>query len=360
MSPDPDQFSDDLLSWYDDYARDLPWRQTGPGGHSNPYHVWISEVMLQQTGVSTVGDYFHRFIDRWPTIADLAKASQDEVLCQWAGLGYYARGRNLLKAAKKMVADFDGKVPNDLDDLLSLPGIGPYTAAAILAIAFDMPAAVVDGNIKRVIARLYAIRDPIGRSSVKNQIKKHVQSLTPDHRPGDFAESMMDLGSMVCTPRDPSCNICPVRSHCDGINLGIAGNLPIKKKKSKRPEKSGTVYAIISPDGDQLLLRHRPDVGLLGGMVELPTTDWTKHHTPPDSCPDFWPDDFAPPDWRVLDETLTHVFSHFSLTLTICVFKLDEFIAFDGHFWHTLDDLDNLALPTVMRKVIDRLDISTS
>ena len=242
-----------LLAWYDAHARDLPWRSKR-GKKPDPYHVWLSEIMLQQTTVAAVKDYYIKFLSRWPRVSDLARASQEDVLRAWAGLGYYARARNLHACAIKVVDEWNGKFPDTEEELRSLPGIGPYTAAAIAAIAFDRPHAAVDGNVERVMARVYAIETPL--PAAKPMIKEKAQALVPEKRAGDFAQALMDLGATICTPRTANCGICPWTDHCEGSTRGIAESLPLKAPKAKVPTRHGIAFWVERDDG-HILLRSR-------------------------------------------------------------------------------------------------------
>ncbi|MEM9438038.1 MAG: A/G-specific adenine glycosylase, partial [Pseudomonadota bacterium] len=254
----------------------MPWR-VGPadraqGERPDPYRVWLSEVMLQQTTVVTVRDYFLKFISIWPTVSDLAAAEDADVMAAWAGLGYYARARNLLKCARAVVTDHRGVFPDTREELLTLPGIGPYTASAIAAIAFDEPATVVDGNVERVMARLHDIHTPLPKA--KAELTEIAELYTPRHRPGDYAQAVMDLGATICTPRNPVCGICPVRTPCVARREGTALDLPKKEPKKPKPTRRGTAYVAFREDG-AILLETRPEKGLLGGMLGFPTTEWS-------------------------------------------------------------------------------------
>ena len=259
-----------LLAWYDRHRRTLPWRAPA-GRRADPYVVWLSEIMLQQTTVATVGDYFRRFVERWPTIEALAAAPIDEVLSAWAGLGYYARARNLHACALAVAGPHGGRFPTEEAALLALPGIGAYTAAAIRAIAFDQPASAVDGNVERVIARLFAIETPL--PDAKTEIKARAARLVPAERAGDYAQAMMDLGATVCTPRNPRCVICPLMANCKARKLGLAEDLPRRAPKALKPTRRGLAFVLARKDG-AILLRKRPPKGLLGGMDEVPSSPW--------------------------------------------------------------------------------------
>jgi len=296
--------SDVLLAWYDAHARDLPWRvPPGSDAAADPYRVWLSEVMLQQTTVAAVRGYFATFTTRWPDVHALARAEDGAVMGAWAGLGYYARARNLLACARIVSRDLGGTFPGTEEGLLRLPGIGPYTAAAIAAIAFRRPAIVVDGNVERVMARLRAIDTPL--PAAKAPIRDAAAALTPTARPGDYAQAVMDLGATICTPRAPSCMICPWRGICAARAAGIAERLPVKAPRKAKPTRRGHVY--LARRGDDWLLERRPDKGLLGGMLAFPTSDWSA--APSDVPP-------LPGDWRVAGE-VRHTFTHFHLILTV-------------------------------------------
>ncbi|MFZ5616057.1 MAG: A/G-specific adenine glycosylase, partial [Pseudomonadota bacterium] len=262
-----------LLKWYDANARELPWR-VGPearkaGERPVPYRVWLSEIMLQQTTVATVRPRFNEFLARWPTVEAMAAASLDDVLGQWAGLGYYARARNLHKCAVEVARA--GGFPKTEEELRALPGVGQYTAAAIAAIAFDAPAIVMDGNIERVAARLFAIKTPLPKA--KAELKEAIGAVWPEKRSGDFAQALMDLGAGVCSPRNPKCLLCPLSAHCEARAKGIAESLPRKAKRPEKPLRRGIAYALVNSKGE-ILFERRPEKGLLGGMLGLPGTEW--------------------------------------------------------------------------------------
>ena len=334
-----------LLGWYDRNARTLPWR-VGPveraaGLRPDPYRVWLSEVMLQQTTVVAVKSYFSRFTALWPTISDLAIAEDAQVMGEWAGLGYYARARNLLKCARIVVSDHGGVFPGTREGLLALPGIGPYTAAAIAAIAHDQPEVVVDGNVERVMARLFAIQTPLPRA--KPELTRAAASLTPNKRSGDYAQAVMDLGATICTPKLPKCSLCPWRSCCEAYSRGIAADLPHRQPTPPKPTRRGIVYVAQRDDGAWLLER-RPDRGLLGGMLCWPGSDWSDS---PKS---------APPDqagWQILQEEVRHTFTHFHLHLQVAVARLPMQSAPGAGEFITKEAFRPAELPTVMRKVFD-------
>ncbi|WP_174802642.1 A/G-specific adenine glycosylase [Martelella limonii] len=338
-------YSEHLLAWYDRHHRDLPWR-TGPlekmrGVRPDPYHVWLSEIMLQQTTVQAVKAYYEKFLARWPRVEDLAAAPSDDVMAAWAGLGYYARARNLKKCAETVAAEHGGIFPDTLDGLKALPGIGDYTAAAVAAIAFDRPEAVVDGNVERVVTRLFTIETPL--PAAKPEIRAFTAKLTPDERPGDFAQAMMDLGATLCTPKRPACALCPLNGNCRALAEDDPERFPLKLPKKQRPVRRGAAFVAETPDG-RVLLRTRPGTGLLGGMAEPPTTGWTARldgETESSAAP------FAA-NWTDAGE-ITHIFTHFELRLTVWHAITPE-RAIEGGRWETA--LGEKALPSVMKKAI--------
>lgn len=336
-----------LLKWYDQHRRSMPWRAP-PGRMADPYHVWLSEVMLQQTTVATVGPYFEEFLTRWPTVDDLARAGLDDVLHGWQGLGYYARARNLHRCAQAVSRDHGGSFPEDEDGLRALPGIGAYTAAAVAAIAFDRPATVVDGNVERVIARLFGVETPL--PAAKKEIGKLAAALTPRKRPGDHAQAMMDLGATTCTPRKPSCGRCPFGDDCVAHAAGTAETLPRKAPKAERPTRRGVAFWAMGPGG-AVLLRRRPEKGLLGGMMEIPSTDWREQGWETGAAMDHAPVDS---DWRALTGVVRHTFTHFHLELSVMAANVDGNGKDDqdGQVWCPIDRLGDYALPTVMKKIV--------
>jgi A/G-specific adenine glycosylase len=340
-----------LLDWYDRERRELPWRYA-PGKKADAYRVWLSEIMLQQTVVKTVIPYYAAFLERWPTVQDLASAGLDDVMVAWAGLGYYSRARNLHKCAQVVVASHGAKFPRDEATLLTLPGIGPYTAAAIASIAYGARVTPVDGNVERVVSRLFALETPL--PAAKPEIKRLAATLTPDARTGDFAQAMMDLGATVCTPKRPSCLMCPLHRRCDGYAQGIQDTLPRKAAKAARPERFGHAFVALREDG-HILLRQRPDTGLLARMIEVPSTDWL------DDLPAVKDAMRAAPvrgDWWPVPGVVAHVFTHFKLELVVHVALVptDAALTFwaDGNRcrWVPRRALAGQALPSVMRKII--------
>jgi A/G-specific adenine glycosylase len=347
MTPAPSHASR-LLEWYDRHRRSLPWRAPA-GSTSAPYIVWLSEIMLQQTTVATVGDYFHRFVKRWPTVEALAAAPIDEVLSAWAGLGYYARARNLHACARTVAEQLGGRFPEDEAALLALPGIGPYSAAAIRAIAFDQPASAVDGNVERVIARLYALETPL--PDAKPEIQALAAKLVPRQRAGDYAQAMMDLGATVCVPKSPRCVICPLMKSCRALKLGIAEELPRRAPKADKPTRRGLAFVLARKDG-AILLRKRPPKGLLGGMDEVPSSPWREGKLVIAEALKQAP---VPANWTVLDGGVRHTFTHFHLELAVAratatTTRLARLAP--GSAWVEIDRMTERALPTVMRKVI--------
>jgi A/G-specific adenine glycosylase len=336
-----------LVAWYDRHHRELPWRTT-PGEamrglRPDPYRVWLSEIMLQQTTVEAVKPYFRAFTERWPDVKALAAADPDDIMKAWAGLGYYSRARNLRKCAELVAGTLGGRFPDTVGGLAKLPGIGAYTAAAIAAIAFDRPAAVVDGNVERVIARLDAMEVPL--PDAKPAIRAAVEELVPDERPGDFAQAMMDLGATICTPKRPSCMICPLNADCRALSLGDPERFPLREAKPERPGRIGAAFVAVRGDGS-VLLRKRKEDGLLGGMAEVPGSDWTARRdgaTDADAAP-------FPANWRLAGR-VQHVFTHFALDLTVWRADVPELAAPEGWWWS--NDIRAEALPTVMKKAIE-------
>jgi A/G-specific adenine glycosylase len=342
---------DALLAWYDEERRDLPWR-VAPGKRADPYRVWLSEIMLQQTTVKAVIPYYLRFLARWPNVTALALAPLDEVLAAWAGLGYYSRARNLHKCARVVAAELSGRFPSSAGELQELPGIGPYTAAAIAAIAFGEAATPVDGNVERVVARLFAVRQPL--PAAKGELKRLAATLTPERRAGDFAQAMMDLGAGICTPKRPSCLVCPVQQDCAAAAQGIAERLPMRLERAERPQRVGFAFVALREDG-RVLLRKRPEAGLLGGMLEVPGTAWGDLLPPAGEALRSAPLRAA---WWAVPGTVVHVFTHFRLELVVyrALVPADATLTFwaepERCRWVARRDLHAAALPSVMRKVI--------
>ena len=326
----------------------MPWRVSptdkAAGVRPDPYAVWMSEIMLQQTTVAAVTEYFRAFIARWPTVRHLAEADDADVMGAWAGLGYYARARNLLKCARVVVAEHGGAFPSDHATLLSLPGVGPYTAGAIASIAFDLPHVVVDGNVERVMARLHDEHTPL--PAAKPILTDHARALTPERRPGDYAQAVMDLGATICTPKSPACGICPWRDPCAARIAGTAPELPKKTPKQPKPVRHGTVYLGQREDG-AWLLETRPDKGLLGGMLGWPGSDWVAADATRPTAPPM------PADWTRIPGEVRHTFTHFHLMLDVMTAPLPMTAQPErGHFVPR-DEFRPSDLPTVMRKAFD-------
>jgi A/G-specific adenine glycosylase len=331
-----------VVAWYDRHARALPWRVSpqdrARGIKPDPYRVWLSEVMLQQTTVAAVGKFYTRFLELWPSVAALAAAPLEAVLVEWAGLGYYARARNLHACAKAVVDRFGGTFPTSSADLLTLPGVGPYTAAAIAAIAYDEPIAVVDGNVERVLARYLALDVPV--SDAKDDIRAAVQAAVPA-RAGDFAQALMDLGATICAPRQANCLICPLSEGCIGRRLDPLA-YPVKGEKTDRPTRYGHAFVMLDRDGD-VFLRTRPGQGLLAKMTEPPVSDWTGEKADP-----HFP---VQADWRHRGQVV-HVFTHFRLELEIWSATIPDPSLLPDGWWADPRNFDAEALPTVFRKAL--------
>ncbi len=330
----------ELLAWYDRHARNLPWRVSpadrAAGILPDPYAVWLSEIMLQQTTVAAVRDYFTRFMTLWPTVEALAAADDDRVMGEWAGLGYYARARNLLKCARVVAAR--GNFPRTCEGLQDLPGIGPYTSAAIAAIAYDLSETVLDGNVERVMARVFRIETPL--PDAKPDMKARAASLTPDTRPGDYAQAVMDLGATICTPKSPACGICPWNANCKGRRAGVQAALPARKPKTPKPTRYGIAYLARRGDGTWLVER-RPEQGLLGGMLGWPGAAWgdTATEAPP-----------IPASWSDPGVEVRHTFTHFHLKLALRVASVPNTAQPQVGAFQKIRPSD---LPTVMRKAFD-------
>lgn len=338
--------ADRLLAWYERHARKLPWR-TGPeararGARPDPYRVWLSEVMLQQTTVKAVEPYFESFLAQWPTVADLAAAKDEEIMAAWAGLGYYSRARNLIACART-IAQRDGRFPETAEGLAQLPGIGAYTSAAIAALAFDEPVAVVDGNVERVMTRYRAIG--VAMPGAKQIVRETLQPLVPNDRPGEFAEAMMDLGAMICTPKNPACPLCPLNGDCQAFADGNPLAFPVKAPKARRPTRYGAAFVGRRSDG-AILVRRRPPKGLLGGMVEVPGSAWSE--TPADIEHPF------AARWRKLPGQVEHGFTHFRLLVEVHIADCpNRMPAPDDCWWASADDIPDVGLPSVMAKIVE-------
>lgn len=329
-----------LLAWYDAHARTLPWRAAPSSNATDPYRVWLSEIMLQQTQVATVIPYFEKFTTRWPTFEAFAAADDADVMTAWAGLGYYARARNLLACAREVARL--GAMPDTEEGLRALPGIGAYTAAAIAAIAFGRRAVVVDANVERVVSRLFAIETSLPAS--RPQIRAHTDAITPDTRAGDFAQAMMDLGSGICTARAPRCLLCPLRDQCEGFRTGAPETYPRKAKKAPKPQRYGTMFW--AERDNHVLLVRRPAKGLLGGMRALPTGPWASEAPGLEGAP-------AAADWRLHDATVAHGFTHFDLEVALAAATIGAHAVLEGEWW-PVADLASAGLPTVFAKAANR------
>ena len=343
-----------LLAWYDRHRRVLPWRP--PAGETpDPYAVWLSEIMLQQTGVKTVGPYFQKFLARWPDVAALGRASLDDVLRMWAGLGYYSRARNLHACAVAVLRDHNGVFPETEEGLRSLPGIGPYTAAAIAAIAFDRRTMPVDGNIERVVSRLFAVEEPLPQA--KSVIQKLATTLLgpsgagdEKSRAGDSAQALMDLGASICTPKKPACSLCPLDDGCATHQRGDQEAFPKKAPKKSGDLRRGAAFVVTR--GDDLLVRTRPDKGLLGGMTEVPGSDWRATQDDATALKQA-PSLAGVARWHRTLGVVTHVLTHFPLELVVYTARVAARTrAPKGMRWVPIATLDDEALPNVMRKVI--------
>jgi len=335
-----------LLSWYDMHQRRMPWRAVTEA-QKDPYKTWLSEIMLQQTTVTAVIPYFLKFIKKWPTVQDLAGAELDEVLGAWAGLGYYARARNLHKCANVITHEHDCVFPQEFEALKKLPGIGDYTAAAIRAIAFNLPANVVDGNVERVMARLFAITQPMPDS--KPLLKASAQMVADNEtdRPGDYAQALMDLGATICTPKSPKCMLCPISAACEAHKKGVEATLPRKAKKKPQPQKHGFVYWITCKDRKNVLLHRREDKGMLAKMMGLPTTDWVSVN---ENIPPLALFSGAKKDESRL---VKHSFTHFDLALYGYEQEIDKAaMAADNLIWHDVNKLDEIGFPTLFKKFV--------
>lgn len=334
-----------ILDWYDRHGRDLPWRYKN-GTPASPYHVWLSEVMCQQTTIPAVKPYYERFLQKWPRVQDLAAATQDDVMREWAGLGYYARARNLHVCAKVIADEYSGQFPKTQAELKKLPGIGDYTSAAIAAIAFGEPATVMDGNIERVMARFFKIKDPLPKAKpvFKTYTAQFFDGFTT--RPGDLAQALMDIGASICTPRNPKCTSCPIHADCEAYTLGRQEDFPIKSKTKARPHKYGEVYWITNTKG-KVLFHKRPEKGLLGGMISLPTSEWSLNKNTY-TRPGF----LTGANLKAYkNQSIRHVFTHFDLTLKLKHVRLDALKTTNNEtcFWAEPSQHAD-ALPSLFKK----------
>lgn len=331
------------LDWYDQNGRELPWRYKN-GATPNPYHVWLSEIMCQQTTVQAVIPYYTKFLSTWPTIQDLANAENDDVMAAWAGLGYYARARNLHKCAKLVTDELNGQFPTNQKSLKELPGIGDYTSAAIASIAFNEPATVMDGNIERIMARFFLLEAPLPKS--KSIFKEYTARFFDgfNERTGDFAQALMDIGSSICTPKNPKCPICPLKSKCIANKQSVQEKLPVKIKAKNRPQKHGEVYWVMNDKGE-VLFHKRPEKGLLAGMIGLPTSSWEVQ-----GVGVIRPEILS--DTKIIDsnQSVNHVFTHFDLTLSLkMVVESSDIKLSNEYVWHEMNEMQD-KLPTVFRK----------
>ncbi|MAZ02934.1 MAG: A/G-specific adenine glycosylase [Sneathiella sp.] len=352
QTPSRKSFSAAILDWYGSHARRLPWRSL-PGEQPDPYHVWLSEIMLQQTTVATVGPYFRKFLESWPSITDMAEAPLDDILTAWAGLGYYARARNLHKCAIAVAREHNGVFPDNMAGLRALPGIGPYTAAAISAIAFGKAETVVDGNIERIISRLYRIRTSL--PAAKKEITEFAAKLTPIEQPGDYAQALMDIGAGICLPRNPNCSVCPVSFYCAAFAAGDMENYPVKAPKKIKPTRRAVIFWLQRPDG-HVLMRRRAEKGMLGGMMEFPSTDWADEALETKAAVEHLLQ--GQPSNLLNDisvrKQVRHTFTHFHLELQPVAAQLTspEKLELDGAVWIDPDEFGSYALPTLMTKVV--------
>lgn len=335
------QIAAPLLRWYDQHARSLPWRKPGQA----PYKVWLSEIMLQQTTVTAVKPFYEKFTTLWPTVDKLAAAELDEVLRAWAGLGYYSRARNLHKCAQTVAFERGGKFPDTEEELRVLPGIGPYTAAAITAIAYDKPANVVDGNVERVMSRLFALKTPLPK--LKAEVKAVAAPLVPKQRAGDYAQALMDLGATVCTPRSPTCPTCPLRKNCKAYAAGEPTLYPKRLRKPARPSRYGIAF-VVTDTKDNIWLRHRVGIGLLGGMLEVPSSEWADKKPLLKAAT---PTELKKLDWKPVRGALKHVFSHFDLHLALYTAQLKG--RKPAGVWVSSGEARRLGIPGLTRKVIE-------
>ncbi len=332
-----------MFAWYDRHGRTLPWRRRWPE-LTPAYHVWLSEIMLQQTVVATVIPYFLDFTRRWPTVCDLAAAPAEDVMSAWAGLGYYARARNLHRAAQIVCSDHGGLFPQNVEGLRALPGIGPYTAGAIAAIAFGQPSIVVDGNIERVMARYFAVATPL--PAAKADIGALYATVRPDERPSDFPQALMDFANAVCTPKAPGCPGCPLADGCAARQADAQRDFPVKPPKKAKPVRRGIAFVALDSDG-RAYLQTRPERGMLGGMLAFPSAGWTDADQAYDRDDPSASAPFAA-DWALAGRPVAHVFTHFTLDMDVAVARLAR--RGDGPEWQTVRPA---SLPTLMRKVWD-------
>ena len=352
-------FSNSLLSWYDLNRRILPWRAP-PGEIANPYFVYLSEIMLQQTVVKTVIPYFLKFVRKWPDINALAKAELKEINSYWAGLGYYSRAKNLHETAKIISKRYDGFFPKDKNSLIALPGIGEYTSSAIMAIAFDRKSNVIDGNVERVFSRFYAVEKPIKESKIF--INKIAEKHLPDQRYGDYAQALMDLGSLICIPKSPRCKICPLLTICDVGGTNRAKQYPIKLPKKEKEERYGLFFYLKNKDG-AVLFKTNKSSGLLANMDMLPSIGWYEDRNRLKSSPKFnkKKHEFLGLKWKILDENLVHIFTHFKLNCTIAIAIINDEnellndLHKSNYRFVQKKNMNDLALPSLIKKILNSL-----
>jgi len=338
--------STNISAHYVDNARKLPWRvppaDSKRGKLPDPYHVWLSEIMLQQTTVGAVKAYFEKFTSRWPTVHDLAGANEADILAAWAGLGYYARARNLHKCAVQISQNMRGIFPQKESQLLKLPGVGAYTAAAISAIAFGERAVVVDANIERLVARLFAIDTPLPKG--KAAIRAKMDSITPETQAGDFAQACMDIGAAICTARNPKCSTCPTQKYCEAYAMGQVERFPVKPSKKAKPVRKARFFWIES--AGELMLTTRPEKGMLARMRSLPDDDWSAKKDGNACAP-------IEADWQIHNNAIQHSFTHFSLEVDLAVYRNEKIVTNNNdNIWWPLKDIDEAGLPTLYAKAI--------
>ena len=349
-------FHQDLLDWYDDNKRAMPWRET-----NDPYRIWVAEIMLQQTRVDTVRDYYPRFLDAFPTVEALAVAERDAVLKQWEGLGFYARARHLHEAAQHVVDEHDGEVPETMEAIRDLKGVGPYTAAAVLSIAYQKPHAVLDGNVKRVLTRVFAVEDDATTTTTERELRRLANDLLDPDRPGDFNQAMMELGALVCTPSTPLCDRCPLQDVCRAHEAGTEENYPVTPESEPVPHHDIAVGLVFNDSGDELLIQRRPDEGLLGGLWEFPGGKQEDGESMETACRREVKEELGI-DVAVEDHfyTLSHAYSHFKITLHAFRCRIREGTPQareDQPFqWIPLDELNDVAFPRANRRLIEELE----
>ncbi len=338
------KFSLTLLDWYDREARKMPWRippeLTKRGIKNNPYKIWISEIMLQQTGVKTVQNYYLNFINKWPNVLKLNESNEDEILKEWSGLGYYRRALNLKKCAKIICENYEGKFPDSEKELLNLPGIGTYTAAAIISIAFNKPAIVIDGNIQRIVSRLFEIKEDIKKSN--SIIHKNLKTIYSKKRPGDFAQATMDLGATICKPTNPKCNFCPVNKYCLAFKNNTYNFIPIKNNKLRKVSRKGFIFIGITY-ANKIILIKRPEKGLLAGTICPPTSDWKESEFPVPKPP-------FKGEWKTLNQSIFHSFTHFDLELKVMISMIKNYP--NNVYLEPINKNTINSLPTVMKKSV--------